>query len=63
MRDNLLAVGAIKCLIGQVVDCLEMFGVNECLLRYPGELLDEDVFFSISNAPDDSQLGSMEGDI
>ena len=62
VRDNLPAMAAIKCLIGQAVDRLEMFGVNECLLRYPGEILNEDVFFSISIAPNDSQLGSMEGD-
>ena len=62
VRDNLPAMAAIKCLVGQVVDRLELFGVDECLLWCPGEVLEEDVFFSISNAPEDSQLGAMEGD-
>ena len=48
MRDYLPTMAVIKCLIGQVVDRLEMFCVDECLLWYPGGILDEDVFVSIS---------------
>ena len=39
-----------------------MFGVDKCLLQHPGEVSGGDVFFTISNAPEDSRLGSMEGD-
>jgi len=62
VRDNLPAMAAIKCLIGQIVDQPEMFGVDECLLQHPGKVSGGDVFFTISNAPEDSRLGSMEGD-
>lgn len=40
VRDNLPAMAAIRCLIGQTVDRLEMFGVDESLLRYPKEVVD-----------------------
>ena len=39
-----------------------MFGVDACLLQYPGEILDKDVSVFISKAPKDSQLGTMEGE-
>ena len=62
VRDNIPAMAAIKCLIGQIVDQPEMFGIDECLLQHPGEVSGGDVFFTISNAPEDSRLGSIEGD-
>ena len=52
---------AVLCLSGQVVDHLELFRIDECLLVHSKESGADDLFHSISNAPVDSPLGKLEG--
>ena len=58
--DNLLEMAAIKCLIGQIVDQPEMFGVDECLLQHPGEVSGGDVFLPFQMHPEILDLAAWK---
>ena len=49
------------CLIGHIVEHIQSYGVDECLLVLPKENAADDVFQSISKRPVNSILGSLEG--
>ena len=49
------------CLIGHIVEHIQSYRVDECLLVLPKENAADDVFQSISKRPVNSKLGSLEG--
>ena len=60
VRNNLPVMAAIKCLIGQIVDQPEMFGVDECLLQHPGEVSGGDVFLPFQMHPEILDLAAWK---
>jgi len=61
IRDNLASVAAAKCLVGHIVNDLQSFTTNECLLGHPNEHISADSFLPMTKQPEDLPLDSLEG--
>ena len=61
LMDNIPALAAGKCLTDHIVENVQSFRMDECLLKIPNEDTSDGPFKLISNGMAETMLGKLEG--